>query len=97
MSNAALTLEMRARLQSLDPLSIEVGDESALHAGHAGAASGGGHFRLQLTCAAFAGLGKVARHRMVYAALGDLMHGRIHALAIDARAPDEQARKPDPP
>jgi BolA protein len=97
VSNAALTLEMRARLQSLDPLSIEVGDESALHAGHAGAASGGGHFRLQLTCAAFAGLGKVARHRMVYAALGDLMHGRIHALAIDARAPDELARKPDPP
>ena len=92
MSNATLTLEIRARLQLLSPLSIEVDDESALHAGHAGAASGGGHFRLQLTCAAFAGLGKVARHRMVYAALGDLMHGRIHALAIDARAPDEQAR-----
>jgi len=92
VSNATLTLEIRARLQLLSPLSIEVDDESALHAGHAGAASGGGHFRLQLTCAAFAGLGKVARHRMVYAALGDLMHGRIHALAIDARAPDEQAR-----
>ena len=97
MSNATLTLEIRARLQLLSPLSIEVDDESALHAGHAGAASGGGHFRLQLTCAAFAGLGKVARHRMVYAALGDLMHGRIHALAIYARAPDELARKPDPP
>jgi BolA protein len=97
LSNAALVLEIRARLQSLAPLAIAVDDESALHAGHAGAASGGGHFRLQITCAAFAGLGKVARHRMVYAALGDLMRGRIHALAIDARAPGEQARQPGPP
>jgi len=81
--------EIRSRLQALDPDAVAVEDESALHAGHAGAASGGGHFRLQITSAAFSGYGKVARHRMVYAALGDLMRGRIHALAIHARAPGE--------
>lgn len=81
--------EMRSRLGGLAPSSIEIDDESAMHAGHAGAASGGGHFRLALTSTAFVGHGKVARHRMVYAALGDLMHGRIHALAIHARAPGE--------
>jgi BolA protein len=86
---ASLTDEMRIRLGVLAPSSIAIDDESALHAGHAGAASGGGHFRLALTSAAFAGHTTVARHRMVYAALGDLMRGRIHALAIQARAPGE--------
>ena len=89
MNPASLADEMRIRLGVLAPSSIEIDDESALHAGHAGAASGGGHFRLALTSAAFAGHTTVARHRMVYAALGDLMRGRIHALAIQARAPGE--------
>ncbi|MCE2947634.1 MAG: BolA family protein [bacterium] len=89
MNRDSLGDDIRARLQALDPVSIELGDESALHAGHAGAASGGGHFRLSITSPAFSGQGKVARHRMVYAALGDLMRGPIHALAIDARAPGE--------
>jgi BolA protein len=89
VSGASLTDEMRARLQALEPSSLLIDDESALHAGHPGAASGGGHYRLALTSAAFAGRATLARHRMVYAALGDLMHGRIHALAIQARAPGE--------
>ena len=89
MNTVSLADEMRARLSTLDPSSIDIDDESALHAGHAGAASGGGHFRLALTSARFTGCGKIARHRMVYAALGDLMRGRIHALAIQARAPGE--------
>ena len=89
MNGTSLTDEMRARLQALEPSSLLIDDESALHAGHPGAASGGGHYRLALTSAAFSGRATVARHRMVYAALGDLMHGRIHALAIQARAPGE--------
>ncbi len=89
MSRDGLADDIRARLRTLAPEALEIDDESALHAGHAGAASGGGHFRLGITSAAFSGHGKVARHRMVYAALGDLMQGRIHALAIHARAPGE--------
>jgi BolA protein len=86
---SSLIDEMRARLLPLRPESIEIDDDSALHAGHPGAASGGGHSRLALVSAAFAGKPKVERHRMVYAALGDLMQGRIHALAIVAQAPGE--------
>lgn len=69
---------------------IELVDESHLHAGHAGAASGRGHFRLRIGSAAFAGLSPVARHRAVYAALGALMQTDIHALSIDARTPATQ-------
>jgi BolA protein len=65
-------------------------DDSARHAGHAGAAPGGNtHWNLVLVSAAFAGKPTVARHRMVYEALGDLMQNPIHALAIVARAPGE--------
>ncbi|MEW6689840.1 MAG: BolA family protein, partial [Pseudomonadota bacterium] len=65
-------------------------DESAKHAGHAGARPGGNtHWRLRIVSAAFAGKPTVARHRMVYAALGGLMQDPIHALSIDARAPGE--------
>lgn len=74
--------EMRQRLATLDPLLVEIEDESALHAGHEGARSGGGHFRLSLVSECFCGVGTLARHRMIYAALGDMMHGPIHALAI---------------
>lgn len=82
--------EIRRRLAGLAPLRLELVDESALHAGHAGAAPGGNtHWRLSLTSAAFAGQGTVARHRMVYAALGDLMRAPIHALALTTRAPGE--------
>ena len=71
------------------PVQLAVEDQSHLHAGHAGARDGRGHFRVRIVAAAFAGLAPLARHRAVYAALGDLMQTDIHALAVDARAPDE--------
>jgi BolA protein len=80
---------IRAALSVLEPVQLVLDDESALHAGHAGASSGGGHYRLTIVSRRFSGLGKVARHRMIYAALGQLMSGNIHALAITARTPDE--------
>lgn len=80
---------IRERLSGLDPQSVELLDESGRHVGHAGAAAGGSHFRLVIVSPRFAGLANVERHRMVYAALGSLMHREIHALAIQALAPDE--------
>ncbi len=81
---------MRRRLGALDPERLELVDESAKHVGHAGARPGGNtHWRLTIVSAAFAGKSTVARHRLVYAALGDLMQNPIHALAIVARAPGE--------
>jgi BolA protein len=84
-----LPARIRERLSELDPQSVELLDESGRHVGHAGAAAGGSHFRLTIVSPRFAGLAKLERHRMVYAALGPLMHREIHALAIQALAPDE--------
>ena len=69
-------------------VTLELADDSHLHAGYAGARDGG-HYRLLLVSAAFAGKSTVARHREVFALVGDLMRGRIHALGIKALAPDE--------
>ncbi len=80
---------MRERLAALDPESVEILDESGLHVGHAGAKDGGGHYQLIIVSRAFAHQPPQARHRMVYGALGTLMHKEIHALAIKAYAPDE--------
>ncbi|MDH0864312.1 BolA family transcriptional regulator [Mitsuaria sp. GD03876] len=81
---------IEARLQAaLEPVSLRLRDDSAHHAGHAGAREGG-HYYLEIVSPRFAGLPRVARHRLVYDALADLMQKGIHALAIDARAPDEQ-------
>ena len=83
--------EIRARLAALEPVSLELVDESSQHAGHAGAAPGGEtHWRLAIVSPRFAGQATVARHRMIYQALGPLMQNPIHALAITARAPAEQ-------
>ena len=79
---------LRERLAALQPLSVAIDDDSALHAGHAGAREGG-HYRLQIVASVFAGKNTIARHRLVYAAAGDLMRGRIHALSITALTPDE--------
>lgn len=81
--------QIRARLAALHPVVVEIDDDSALHAGHAGARGGGGHYRLTVVADGFAGRGTVARHRMVYDALGDMMRGPIHALAIRALTTDE--------
>jgi BolA family transcriptional regulator, general stress-responsive regulator len=76
-------------LASLEPQSIEVTDDSASHAGHAGARDGGGHYELTIVSPRFAGKSRVERHRMVYAALGPLMQREIHALALTTYAPGE--------
>ncbi len=80
---------MRSRLDALLPLDLDILDESHLHVGHAGARGGGGHFRMKIVSAAFAGKRTLERHRLIYAALGELMQREIHALSIDAQAPDE--------
>jgi BolA family transcriptional regulator, general stress-responsive regulator len=80
---------MRERLAALHPERVEILDESAQHAGHEGAKSGGGHFRLTIVSKQFVGLPPMARHRMIYGALGDLLQREIHALAIRAESPDQ--------
>ena len=77
---------------ALAPAALEIEDESHKHAGHAGARDGRGHFRVDVVSAAFAGQSPIARHRAVYAAVGELMTTDIHALAIRARTPDEAER-----
>ena len=83
--------DIRRRLnEAFAPTRLELLDESAKHAGHAGAAPGGNtHWKLTIVSAAFAGNSTVARHRMIYRALRELMHNPIHALSINARAPGE--------
>ena len=81
---------IRQRLGVLSPTRLELLDESAKHAGHAGAQPGGNtHWRLTIVSAAFNGNSTLARHRMIYAALGELMQNPIHALSISAKAPGE--------
>jgi BolA protein len=87
--SAATVERLRERLAALQPLEIEIEDDSHRHAGHAGARDGGGHYNLRIVSAAFAGKNTVARHRLVYEAAGDLMRGPVHALAIRALAPEE--------
>ena len=81
--------KMRARLAMLNPTILEIIDESHQHAGHAGARDGGGHYVLNIVSVQFAGNNTVARHRMIYSALGELMKREIHALTIQANTPDE--------
>lgn len=84
---SARAAELRARLcAALEPDLLEIRDDSALHAGHAGAREGG-HYHIVIGSAKFRGLAPLARHRLVYAAVGDLMGNGVHALSIDARLP----------
>ena len=75
--------------RGLEPSHIVVEDESHLHVGHAGAASGGGHFRALVVSATFRGQNAIARQRAVYALLGDAMRSTIHALALRTLTPEE--------
>ena len=79
-------VDLKAALP-IDEIAIE--DESHLHAGHAGAATGGGHFKLTLVSSSFDGLNRVARHRLIYAALNRHIPTEIHALTIEAHSPSE--------
>lgn len=78
---------------ALQPVELEIVDDSHLHAGHAGAADGRGHFSVRVVAERFAGLTVVRRHRLVYEAVGDLMTTDIHALSIRALAPGEVAAR----
>ena len=81
---------IRACLEArFEPIALDVQDDSARHVGHEGAKDGRGHFSVRVVSAAFRGLPALARHRAVYSALGEMMQTDIHALAIDARAPEE--------
>jgi BolA family transcriptional regulator, general stress-responsive regulator len=91
----SLDSEIRKRLASLEPVSLELIDESESHRGHAGYREGGNtHWRLAIVSPRFSGKPTVARHRLVYQALGELMQHPIHALAIEARAPEETKGSP---
>ena len=85
---------MRQKLAALNPTQIDIIDESHKHAGHAGAKAGGGHYVLRIVSAEFAGKNTLARQRMIYSALGEMMqHHEIHALTIQAFAPEELQTK----
>jgi BolA family transcriptional regulator, general stress-responsive regulator len=89
MPMAVSASDIRTAIEvSMQPLTLDVIDDSHLHAGHAGAREGR-HFTVRLTSPQFAGLSRVARHRLVYHALRELIPMGIHALAIEARSPDE--------
>jgi BolA family transcriptional regulator, general stress-responsive regulator len=89
MSSPSLRESMtRALTAQLAPLELELVDDSAAHAGHAGAREGA-HYNLRIVSARFAGLPRISRHRLVYDALRPWMAEGVHALAIDARTPDE--------
>lgn len=80
--------QMRQRLVSLDPVALDILDQSDQHAGHPGAREGG-HFQLTIVSSRFAGLALMERHRLVYDALGPLMQREIHALRLTTRTPAE--------
>jgi BolA family transcriptional regulator, general stress-responsive regulator len=86
MSDRLARIEAALRT-ALAPTALEIRDDSHLHAGHAGARSGRGHYHVTICSQAFAGLSPVARHRAVYAALGTLMDTDIHALSMQLSAP----------
>ena len=88
MNNRVEQIEERLRT-ALQPLRLEILDESAKHAGHAGAREGGGHFDVTIVAAQFTGQGLLQRHRLVYDALGEAMRKDIHALSIHAFSPEE--------
>jgi BolA family transcriptional regulator, general stress-responsive regulator len=90
LATGPVAMEMRRRLESLSPTSIELVDDSEKHRGHGGYnPAGESHFSLVIESPHFAGKSRVERQRLVHSALGDLLHERVHALSIRARAPNE--------
>ena len=94
--SAFSTREQRLRdrlLARFAPLELVIEDESRFHAGHAGAAGGQSHYRVRIVAEAFRGVAPIARHRLVYAAVGDMLQTGIHALAIDASRPKVETNR----
>jgi len=87
MTTDATTERMRQHLAVLNPVTLTIRDDSRHHAGHVGAAGGGGHYQLTIVAEAFRGKPTLACHRMIHDALGPLMHSEIHALSIKASTP----------
>lgn len=85
MNERRIELIRQALEEALHPEHLEIIDESHLHAGHAGARDGRGHFRVVIASGAFEGLSPVQRHKLVYRAVGDMMNTDIHALGVEAR------------
>ncbi len=82
--------QIKDRLARIHPISIDIFDDSASHAGHAGVQeTGGGHYELSIVSETFSGKSTIQRHRIIYECLSDLMPGAIHALSIQAFAPEE--------
>jgi BolA protein len=88
-----ITRIREALTRALQPAHLNIEDDSHRHKGHAGAADGRGHFNVQIVADVFKSKSPIARHRLVYAALGDMMTTDIHALSIDARTPAEAKEK----
>jgi BolA protein len=96
MSSSSRALDRQARLRErliahFSPAELTVTDESHLHAGHAGAAGGQSHFRIRIVAEAFRAVAPLARHRLIYTAVDDLLKTDIHALAIEALPPPQDA------
>lgn len=82
--------EIRSRIAgALDAEHVEVQDDSEQHRGHAGASGGAGHYTVIVVAEKFSGLDRIARHRAVYAAVGDMIPSQVHALVVRAHSPDE--------
>jgi BolA family transcriptional regulator, general stress-responsive regulator len=94
MSTAEVAATLRARLAPLAPSVLEIRDDSAAHAGHPGAAGGGGHFSLLIVSQAFAGLPRLQRHQRVLREVADLLPHPVHALSIKALSPEEFPSQP---
>jgi BolA protein len=91
MMTAERVALIRSRLEAaFSPQALEIIDDSHLHAGHAGAKDGRGHFRVRIVSGQFVGTKTLERHRMVYAALGSLMQTDIHALSVTALGPEDR-------
>ncbi|HMW19174.1 MAG TPA: BolA family protein [Accumulibacter sp.] len=85
---SSLEADIRQRLAILSPVAVELVDDSAKHAGHTGARNGGRHYRLRIVSHAFVGQDRLSRQRLIHDALGDLLNSAIHALSIQASAPE---------
>ncbi len=94
VATADVPAALRARLAALQPVTLEIQDDSAAHAGHAGASDGAGHFSILVVSQVFSGLSRLARHQRVLREVADLLPHPIHALSMKALTPEEFSSQP---